>query len=98
MQYLQRGNKLTKSSVADPDMDSGFFNKKIRIMYARVKKIFHSFWGGYFGLSIRVRLHNSAKSIKVLNRVADPNSFHPDPDPAFLGEYRSGSRGLMTKN
>ncbi len=36
----------------------------------------------------------------VLNRVADPHSFHPDPDPAFWAEYRSGSgsRALMTKN
>jgi hypothetical protein len=25
------------------------------------------------------------------NRVADPHSFHPDPDPAFQAEYRSGS-------
>jgi hypothetical protein len=25
------------------------------------------------------------------SRVADPHSFHPDPDPAFQAEYRSGS-------
>jgi hypothetical protein len=33
-------------------------------------------------------------------RVADPLSFHPDQDPAFYAEYRSGSgsRALMTKN
>ncbi len=24
-------------------------------------------------------------------RVADPHSFHPDPDPAFQAKYRSGS-------
>jgi hypothetical protein len=23
-------------------------------------------------------------------KVADPHSFHPDPDPAFQTEYRSG--------
>jgi hypothetical protein len=27
----------------------------------------------------------------VWHRVADPHSFHPDPDPAFKDEYRSGS-------
>jgi hypothetical protein len=27
----------------------------------------------------------------LLIRVADPHSFHPDPDPAFEAEYRSGS-------
>jgi hypothetical protein len=26
-----------------------------------------------------------------MNRVADPHSFHPDPDPAFYAEYQSGS-------
>ncbi len=31
-------------------------------------------------------------------RVADPHSFHPDPDPAFKDEYRSGSRAFMTKD
>jgi hypothetical protein len=30
--------------------------------------------------------------------VLDPYSFDTDPDPAFLAEYRSESRGLMTKN
>jgi hypothetical protein len=34
----------------------------------------------------------------VLPRVADPHLFHPDPDPAFSAEYRSGSRALKTKN
>ncbi len=35
----------------------------------------------------------SDKSMRwVFSRVADPHSFHPDPDPA------SGSRALMTKN
>jgi hypothetical protein len=35
--------------------------------------------------------------------VSDPDSFYPDPDPAFLAEYRrgsiteSGSQVLMTK-
>ncbi len=27
----------------------------------------------------------------VAHRIADPHSFHPDPDPAFYAEYRSGS-------
>jgi hypothetical protein len=27
----------------------------------------------------------------ILARVADPHSFHPDPDPAFKAEYLSGS-------
>ncbi len=32
--------------------------------------------------------------------VSDPDSLSPDPDPAFLAEYRygSGSRILMAKN
>jgi hypothetical protein len=34
----------------------------------------------------------------VLYSIADPYSFDPDPDPAFLAEYRSRSRVLMTKN
>jgi hypothetical protein len=30
--------------------------------------------------------------IIIISRVADPHSFHPDPDPAFEAEYRSASR------
>jgi hypothetical protein len=43
----------------------------------------------------------------ILARLANPHSFHPDPDPAFKAEYlsgdpiririQSGSRALMTK-
>ncbi len=42
---------------------------------------------------LRIRIH----FIWIL--VADPHSFHldPDPDPALKAEYRSGSRVLMTK-
>jgi hypothetical protein len=29
--------------------------------------------------------------------VSNPDSLIPDPDPAFLAEYQSGSRVLMTK-
>jgi hypothetical protein len=29
-------------------------------------------------------------SAKVLGSVSDPHSLSPDPDPAFLAEYRSG--------
>jgi hypothetical protein len=32
-----------------------------------------------------------------IDRVSDPYSFDTVPDPAFLAEYRSGSRVLMTK-
>jgi hypothetical protein len=38
-----------------------------------------------------LRIKNNTKK----TRVADPHSFHPDP--AFLAEYRSGSRALMSK-
>jgi hypothetical protein len=36
----------------------------------------------------------------LTNRVADPYSFHPDPDPdpASYDEHQSGTRALMTKN
>jgi hypothetical protein len=39
----------------------------------------------------------------IKTRVADPHSFHPDPDPAFRLNtdpdwIQSGCRALMTKN
>jgi hypothetical protein len=40
---------------------------------------------------------NKVSGYDVNVRVADPHSFHPDPDPAFLAEYRSGSMVLITK-
>ncbi len=40
----------------------------------------------------------SITSTKVPSRVADPYSFDPDPDPAFLAEYRSGSKGFDDQN
>ncbi len=36
-------------------------------------------------LTVRVHFYNSEGS------VSDPNSLSPDPDTAFLAEYRSGS-------
>jgi hypothetical protein len=37
------------------------------------------------------------KLVVIGNSVSDPNSFDTDPDPAFLAEFLSGSRVLMTK-
>jgi hypothetical protein len=42
--------------------------------------------------------------LTLVSSVSDPDFFIPDPDPAFLAEYQSGSdsgygsRVLMTKN
>jgi hypothetical protein len=36
-------------------------------------------------------LAGGAAGLCQVSRVADPHSFHPDPDPEFQAEYRSGS-------
>ncbi len=50
----------------------------------------------------RMRIRKFMQGWILITRVADPYSFDSDtgkgPDPAFLAEYRSGSRGFDTKN
>ncbi len=53
-----------KSSVADPDMDTGFIFKKNNLRWNET--IFCILFGGLIGLSIRVRLRNTATSTNFL--------------------------------
>ncbi len=47
-----------------------------------------------FAVKIKASMKHLSYYRITITRVADPNSFHPDPDPKFWAEYQSGSGSI----